>query len=93
MTNVPDDLFQEDLSHNELIELDNEYKILRHKADYLQEKLFKEQEAAREQQRLLHELQQKVKHAEQEEQKISEAGRRLYKVDFDDMEKLDAVSQ
>lgn len=31
-----------------MLELDNEYKMLRHKADYLQEKLFKEQEAERE---------------------------------------------
>lgn len=93
MKNVPDNLFQEDLNYSELIELDNEYKMLRHKADYLQEKLFKEQEAEREQQRLLNELKQKVKYAEQEEQKTTEAGRRLYKIDFDDVGRLDVVNE
>lgn len=48
MKNTPENLMQEELNYSELLELDNEYKMLRHKADYLQEKLFKEQEAERE---------------------------------------------
>lgn len=37
-----DNLFTDEIGHQELVELDNEIKVLRHKADYVQEKLFKE---------------------------------------------------
>jgi len=87
MNNVNEDLFNNDLNHTELVELDNEYKILRHKADYLQEKLFKEQEAEKDQQKQLEKLKQQFKYAEQEEQKLVEAGRRLYNLDFGDENK------
>ena len=79
------------MNQEELEELDNEYKMLRHKADYLQEKLFKEQEAEREQLRILNDLKQKVKYAEQEELKVSETGRRLYNIEFDDIERANPL--
>ena len=36
-------IFGEDLVHTELQDLDKEEKVLQHKADYLQEKMFKDQ--------------------------------------------------
>ena len=37
-----DNLFSDEITHTELIELDNDLKVMRHKADYMQEKLYKE---------------------------------------------------
>jgi len=34
-------LFGDGITHTELVDLDNEMKVLRHKADYMQEKLYK----------------------------------------------------
>ena len=42
-------------------------KVLRHKADYLQEKLYKDQAADKEQQIKLEQLRQSLKLAQQEE--------------------------
>ena len=41
--------FNNEIVHTELVELDNEMKVLRHKADYLQEKLYKDTELEKEQ--------------------------------------------
>ena len=40
--------FNNEIVHTELVELDNEMKVLRHKADYLQEKLYKDTELEKE---------------------------------------------
>ena len=44
-----DNLFSDEITHTELIELDNDLKVMRHKADYMQEKLYKETQAEKEQ--------------------------------------------
>ena len=41
-------VFNNEIVHPELVELDNEMKVLRHKADYLQEKQYKDTELEKE---------------------------------------------
>ena len=43
INNRGDNLFNDEIVNSEIVELDNEISILRHKADYMQEKVFKEQ--------------------------------------------------
>jgi len=62
-------------------------KVLRHKADYMQEKLYKEQQEEKEQERELDKLREKMKQAQVYEQKIIEKAKRMYKIDFEDAAK------
>ena len=72
--------------HKELVELDNELKVLAHKADYLQEKLYKEQQNEREQLKSLASLKENIKLAQMDEARVIEAGKRFYGIDFEDLE-------
>ena len=45
-----DNAINNEIVHTELVELDKEMKVLRHKADYLQEKLYKDTELEKDQQ-------------------------------------------
>lgn len=49
------------MTHVELVELDNEYKLLRKKADYLQEKLYKEAQNERTQQIQIRKLKEQIR--------------------------------
>jgi regulator of replication initiation timing len=80
-------LFGDGITHTELVGLDNEMKVLRHKADYMQEKLYKEQQEEKEQERELDKLREKMKQAHVYEQKIIEKAKRMYKIDFEDAAK------
>ena len=67
--------------------MDNELKVLRHKADYMQEKLFKEQKIEIEQEKELEKLKDKLRKANNYELQVMAKAKKLYKIDFEDASK------
>lgn len=76
--------FSKEMMHVELVDLDNEYKLLRKKAEYLREKLYKENQNERNQQIQIRKLKEQIRHAQAKEQEIVEHGKKMFKIDFGD---------
>ena len=68
----------------ELVDLDNEHKLLRKKAEYLREKVYKETQNERNQQLQIRKLKEQIRQAQAKEQEIVEHGKKMFKIDFGD---------
>ena len=76
--------FSKEVEHAELIDLDNEFKLLKKKSQYLQAKLYKETTHERDQNNQIRKLKDQVTAAQQKEEEIIEYGQKMFKIDFGD---------
>lgn len=71
----------------ELQNLENEHRQLRHKLEYLQEKLVKEQEQEDAQIRNLEMLRGQIKQGTADEQRLIQQAKNVYNIDFENVDK------